>query len=175
MNRFCCRGSLKPVVHKLRTYSHNAGYEYQLAHALCAWLKKEENSIELNTRTIVFPGCGAGAYELAFLDVYKTLERRSFERVMMCDREIVENDVRLWREYREGHIQVQHSLGELCDQLEEDESEFNVIFFHKAKSITVDPHYERFVYLCSRRCANPLIHAYNKGHVNHVFSARWRP
>jgi hypothetical protein len=165
-----CKLELKPIVHRLRKYSHNAGYEYELAGKVRDIIIKNDITV---TKNIVFPGCGAGAYEIALLDcLHKDKLHQRFHKVIMCDREILDNDVALWREYKDAHIVVKYSLGALCYYLQ-DMDEFNVIFFHKSKAFREDPHYNRFIKLCSAKCANPYINAYHRDGELKVFSCNW--
>lgn len=156
---------LSDPVKVLRKRSHNPGNEYSLAQTLANWLGSKRLY-----KTVVFPGCGSGAYELAFLQTLRS--RHKFETVVMMDNDICEKDLKIWRNNVRSKLVVLRSFEALCSHLE-GYNEFNVLFFHKAKEAVEDKHYQRFVDTCRERSGQrQYIHAFVEGRP-YIYSSDW--
>lgn len=156
-----------PVV-RLSKCSHCPGNEYSLARHLVKYISSETVPL---TNTIVFPGCGSGAYELAFLLELQSKHR--FSKVIMMDNKLDVQDSTIWQQYMPtSEVIVLDSFHSLTTFLKNNQIDINVIFFHKAKHIEQDPWYAPFRNACKQRCSNPYIHAFNNGE-NRIYSNEW--
>lgn len=157
---------MHPAVAILSRNGHRPGAERSLAGAASAWLRKHEKI----HKTIVFPGCGCGSYELALLD---TLGSQAFETVVMIDNDVHKNDEAVWRGALGQRLVVLHSFRELCSYVGRRRG-FNVVFFHKAKEAVADPCYKRFIDICSRQSGQRnYVHAFRRDGKDCVFASAW--
>lgn len=152
----------------LRKYSHNPNHEYSLSKKLYIWFK--ENNEQLMD-TIIFPGCGSGAYELAFLQ--KMENNHAFQKIIMMDSDLYQHDVDIWRREVKSDLIILNSyeqLYEYCNNI----CKFNVIFFHRSRNALEDPYYEKFMEVC-RRSSDQLnsIHAFNRDGKDCIYFHRW--
>lgn len=154
-----------PVAY-LSKNGHCPGAERSLAATACTWVRKHDKL----RKTVVFPCCGCGAYELAFLE---GLKDHRFETVVMMDNDVHQRDELVWRRTLGPRLVVLHSFGELCSYLQT-RSGFNVLFFHKPKEAAEDPCYKDFVELCKNRSGQRhYIHAFNREGKDCVFASPW--
>jgi hypothetical protein len=158
--------SRDPIV-RLRKNGHCPGHEYTLSALLFDWLRK--NDVKL-TNTIVFPGCGSGSYELAFLNKLKTIH--VFDNIVMMDNDINEADHKIWkRALKPSKIIVERSFKNLCLHMRTS-ADFNVFFFHKAKEAIEDPYYHKFIDICRKQSSQQhYIHAFHKDGIDCIYSS----
>lgn len=155
-------------VRKLREYSHRPGNEYSLAKHLVKYIHLENLRL---TNTVVFPGCGSGAYELAFLLELKPIHR--FSKVIMMDNKLHLQDCAIWNKCMPtDELIIYKSFEELVNHLKNNNEYVNVIFFHKAKHIESDQWYIPFINACRLRSCTPYIHAFNN-RENQIYSSKW--
>jgi hypothetical protein len=157
------------AIRKLRHFSHRPGHERVLAAVVADWMAQERLSA-----TIVFPGCGSGAYELAFL--LRLRARHAFNTVVMMDREVLDADIAVWGSVVRGldaELVVLRSFAELTTHLTEVASSYEVVFFHRASGVDRDPGFAGFVGLCTQRAGAPYVNAFHREGRACVFAAPW--
>lgn len=163
-------------IYKLNNKGH---FPYLNPWVLAKYTKKYILSEKIHLAdTIIFPGCGCGSNELAFISMINKTHK--YKNIIFMDRLIISNDIKIWKKHmQDTNLIILNNYNSLYHYLQNYPNDsFNMLWFnrHHIKFLNNENDLNSFISIlkiCINKCSNPYINAFQQNNNNNIYSSSW--